>query len=329
MDNLLAICDYEKQYVYKLAEYLSKSKNFPFQIMPFNDLEKLEAFTKENQVELLLLGEGMEEELKGDLKIERLLYLCEEQDKCVVNSDCIYKYQPGNLLIKEIMDFYAQGCKGVPQGRTKRIRKMEIIGVYSPVNRCLQTSFSLILGQLKAKEKKCLYLNFEAYSGFNRIFETSFHHDFMDLMYFLREGGEKFVYKLGSMVESIGNLDFVPPAFSFPDMLEMEAESWQLLLDELEESTDYDVVILDLSDHIRGLFELLERCDKIYTIMKADGMAMAKIEQYKQLLACMQKGAILNKTVMCKIPALKQLPHNLIYLSHSQLTDYVREVSAQ
>ncbi|MBQ7067427.1 MAG: hypothetical protein IJN92_11475 [Lachnospiraceae bacterium] len=330
MDNLLAICDYEKKYVYKLAEYLSKKKQFPFQVMPFNNLEKFAAFSKENQVEILLLGQAMEKmaerELAGELKIGQTLYLTEEQDISPQKKSCIYKYQSGTAIMKEIMEFYAEGeARGrvsVYEGK----RNMEIIGVYSPIRRCLQTSFSLILGQLLAREKRCLYINFEAYSGFSGIFETSFHHDFMDLMYFLKEGSEKFVYKLGSMVESIGNLDFIPPAVSFLDVLEMEGEKWQLLLKELERSTDYDVVILDLSDHVRGLFELLERCDRIYTITKMDGVAMAKMEQYKQLLTCMKKEDILDKTVTCKIPALKQLPHNLIYLSHSQLTDYVKSL---
>lgn len=326
MDNLLAVCDYEKKYVYKLAEYLSKKKNFPFQVMPFNNLEKLMAFSKENPVELLLAGEAMEEELLKDNYTGQIVYLCEEKEKSRQKKGSIYKYQSGTAIMKEIMELYAQGEeKGIRKDFEGK-RNMEIIGVYSPIKRCLQTSFSLILGQILAQEKRCLYLNFEAYSGLSKLLETGFSHDFMDLMYFLKEGSEKFVYKLGSMVESIGNLDFIPPAVSFLDVLEMEGEKWQLLLRELERSTDYEVVILDLSDHVRGLFEILERCDKIYTITKMDGVAMAKVEQYEKLLTYMNKEDILKKTVTCRIPAIKQLPHNMIYLSNSQLADYVRRL---
>lgn len=323
MDHLLAICDYEKKYVYKLAEYLSKRKHFPFQVMPFNSLEKFVAFSKNNPVEILLMEEAMEKELPEELKTSQIFYLCEEQEKSLQKKNCIYKYQSGTTIMKEIMELYAEEGKGPGMAFAGK-RDMEIIGVYSPVRRCLQTTFSLILGQLLAQDKRCLYLNFEAYSGFSKIFETSFNHDFMDLMYFLKEGSEKFVYKLGSMVETIGNLDFIPPAVSYLDVLETEGEKWQLLLKELERSTDYQVIILDLSDHVRGLFELLERCDRIYTITKMDGIATAKMDEYKKLLTYMKKEDILNKTVTCKIPALKQVPHNMIYLSHSQLTDYVR-----
>ena len=327
MDALLAICDYEKKYVYKLAEYLSGKKHFPFRVMAFDNIEKLGVFLKENPVEILLLGETMEEKSLVETKSGQTFYLSEENRESGKEHPFIYKYQSGTAIMKKIIELYAEGeGERKVQREEKGKRPMEIIGVYSPIGRCLQTSFSLILGQILAKEKRCLYLNFEAYSGFSRLLEKEFHHDFMDLMYFLREGSGKFVYKLASMVDSIGSLDFIPPAVSFLDILEMEGEKWQLLLDELERSTDYEVVILDLSDHVRGLFEILERCDRIYTITKPDGMALAKIDQYEKLLTYMKKDALLKKTITCKIPVFKQVPYKMIYLSHSQLADYVKDI---
>lgn len=327
MDALLAICDYEKRYVYKLAEYLSGKKHFPFRVMAFDNLEKLTAFSKENSIEILLIGEDMEEKIAAGLEVERILYLCQENKENENSRPYIYKYQSGTAIMKKIIEFYAEGegQKAMPEAGGRK-RTMELIGVYSPIGRCLQTSFSLILGQILAKKKRCLYLNFEAYSGFSMLLEKEFRHDFMDLMYFLKEGNGNFVYKLAGMVDSIGSLDFIPPAVSFLDILEMEGEKWQLLLDELERSTDYEVVILDLSDHVRGLFEILERCGKIYTITKPDGMALAKIDQYEKLLTYMKKEELLKKTVTCSIPVFKQVPYKMIYLSHSQLTDYVKSL---
>ncbi|MCM1161817.1 MAG: hypothetical protein NC412_11395 [Roseburia sp.] len=327
MDALLAICDYEKKYVYKLAEYLSGKKRFPFRVMAFDNIEKLGAFLKENPVEILLLGEAMKEEALAKTEIGQIFYLSEENRESSPASPFIYKYQSGTAIMKKIIELYAEGeGERKVQGEEKGKGHMEIIGVYSPIGRCLQTSFSLILGQILAKEKRCLYLNFEAYSGFSKLLEKEFQHDFMDLMYFLKEGSGKFVYKLASMVDSIGNLDFIPPAVSFLDILEMEGEKWQLLLDELERSTDYEAVILDLSDNVRGLFEILERCSRIYTITKPDGMALAKIDQYEKLLTYIKKEALLKKTVTCKIPVFKQVPYKMIYLSHSQLADYVKNM---
>ena len=88
---------------------------------------------------------------------------------------------------------------------------MHIIGIYTPIGRCLQTTFSLTLGQMLAKKYKTLYLNFEAYSGFSKILNKRFENDISDLMYYFECAREKLAYRLESMVETVNGLDFVPP----------------------------------------------------------------------------------------------------------------------
>ena len=50
----------------------------------------------------------------------------------------------------------------------------EIIGIFSPLGRCLKTSFALTLGQILAKERAVLYLNMEEYSGFEELMGKGF-----------------------------------------------------------------------------------------------------------------------------------------------------------
>ena len=75
-----------------------------------------------------------------------------------------------------------------------------------------------------------------------------------------------------------------------------------------------------------GLFELLEYCDKIYTITKDDGFAMAKIDQYERIL---QKNAledIVKKTVKCKFPFFQKLPADFNLLTHGEMAGYVKAI---
>lgn len=72
------------------------------------------------------------------------------------------------------------------------------------------------------KNKKVLYLNFEPYSGFEYIMQKKFVYDMMDILYFLQEDAEKFRCRLESMVEMTGNLYYLPPVFSYPDMEEID-----------------------------------------------------------------------------------------------------------
>lgn len=123
---------------------------------------------------------------------------------------------------------------------------MEVIGVYSPVGRTMKTTFALTLGQILAKKRACLYLNLEAYSGFEYLMERKFEQTLGDLLYYLRLGSDQLVTKMGSMVQSINNLDYLPPVLSMEDIQSTTAEEWIRLLQQIIDYSNYDVIILDL-----------------------------------------------------------------------------------
>lgn len=86
----------------------------------------------------------------------------------------------------------------------------EILGVFSPLGRCLKTSFTLTLGQILAKDKAILYLNMEEYSDIE-LLGKEFAHNLSDLLYYVRQDNQNLLHKMNSMVQTIGNLDYTPP----------------------------------------------------------------------------------------------------------------------
>lgn len=62
--------------------------------------------------------------------------------------------------------------------------KTKFIGIYSPVHRCLQSSFALTLGQLLSEKHPTLYLNFEHYIGISELLPERQSRDLADLLYF-------------------------------------------------------------------------------------------------------------------------------------------------
>lgn len=323
MSFLFAICDSQQNYVYKLTEYLNRRKAVPFQIVAFTSLEKFLEYESKTQVELLLITEELFANTPNSFQTPHIILLNETGVEKVKGYHFIYKYQSAEQIARQILKIY--GEIGDPSRLAMVNRKIEILGVYSPIKRCLQTSFALTLGQLIGKERKCLYLNFEAFSGFSKLMKREYEQDFMDLMYFLNGGIEKFVYKLKGMIESIGSLDYIPPALSFMDFAQMEGKSIRLLLEEIAGRTDYEVVILDLSDNLNSLFEILMVCDRIYTITKADGIALAKLEQYEELISYMQKDEILGRTQKIDLPQFEAIPDKLEELPFSELAEYIRK----
>ena len=58
----------------------------------------------------------------------------------------------------------------------------KVLGVYSPVGRCLKTSFALTMGKLLAQEERVLYLNLEEFSGLSVLMKEEYKSDLSDLL---------------------------------------------------------------------------------------------------------------------------------------------------
>ena len=66
------------------------------------------------------------------------------------------------------------------------------------------------------REKSVLYLNLEEYAGFDVLMNRQFDGDISDLMYFSGSGKGNLISKLGGLVQTINNLDYIPP---FPRLI--------------------------------------------------------------------------------------------------------------
>ena len=262
------------------------------------------------------------EDIRG-FPIDHLVVLGEDCGNEYRDVSIIYKYQSSEQIIKELLDWIAvEGILGRTMADSKELK---LIGVYSPIGKCLKTSFSFVLGQLLSKKCKVLYLNMESYSGLGKLLQKDFKSDMSELIYYLQNTKEKFIYRMGSLTERAGELDILPPFDSFLDFISVSKEEWIQLFQEIERGSDYDYLILDLSDAVQGLFDILRLCDVVYTLSREDGFSMAKIAQYEEVIKKSNYEDIWKKTKHCTIPMIKNLPSDLLQLTYTELAEYVRE----
>ena len=150
--------------------------------------------------------------------------------------------------------------------------------------------------------------------------------DLTDLVYYMQGGRERLVYKLESMVGNVNGLDYISPAFSFVDLGQVREESWLMLIQTLKELKTYDHVILDLSEMVHGLLNVLRECDSIYTISDREGLALSRMEQYEELLKSLDYEDLLERSKRCELPRFRKIPSSLEELPYSDLAMYVRKL---
>ena len=323
MNQILAVCDSEIAYAYQLVDYLSNKKNFPFQVQLFTSEKTLIEYSLHHPIAVALISQKDYQHQTTEVSIEHVVILREnfENEECHLKT--IYKYQSIELIIKELLEWVAK--KGTLTRVISDGKSMKLIGIYSPVGKCLKTSFSIVLGQLLSKKHKVLYINMESYSGLGKLLQKEFKTDMAELIYHLQNSKDKFIYHMGSMTGRVGELDLLPPFHSFLDFVSVSKEEWIQLFQEIERGTDYEYIILDLSDAIQGLYDILRLCDMVYTLGREDGFSMAKIEQYEDIMKKSNYEDVWKKTKCYTIPEIQNLPNGLQQLTYTELAEYVKD----
>ena len=323
--KFLALCDGEESYLRHMADYMEKKGGHPFAIRAFTNKEQLKKFTEKNDTEFLLIAENAYEEKLQDLPIAHIMVLNESGNQVGGDMKNINKYQSSEVIFRTVMENYMEGVKEISP-RIAVGNRMKIIGCYSPVGRCLQTTFALSMGQLLARKHKTLYLNFENYSGFGQLLPGEFTMDIMDVLYYFDCEKDKLSYRLGGMMQSLNGLDYIPPAFFYKDLEEIDSSHWMGLFKEIEMTANYEYLILDLSAQVRGLLDILRECFRVFTIMKEDMFAKAKMRQYESILQSMNYGDVALKTKKWVLPEFYKLPSKLDQLTNGELAAYIKKI---
>lgn len=269
-EKIMAVCDTEEGYAFRMAEYLLEKVKLPYTVHLFTAVEELERFAGREEIEVLLIAESAWKLLKEEYvrkQVTQLFILQESETQTAADLCCISKYQSPEKVVQAILEGLAEedGWKGCFETSDVAAK---MIGIYSPIKRCLQTSFALTLGQLLAKEHKTLYLNFEMYSGLGEILRREYQTDMMDVVYYFQSARDKLALRLPSIIQSAGGLDYIPPMQYALGIREVPGEQWLTLCQDIAAIGEYEYLILDLDDGMEGLFELLKNCHRIYTITR-------------------------------------------------------------
>ena len=319
---VLTLCDAEEEYAGLMTEYMEKQKNLPWHVRTYTDVKKM--MEAERETDIMLVAESVYCDEIRELEPKRLIVLNESGIIRDRTLRYINKYQEADQVLREILAIYLEIASEVLP-RIGETGKTVFVGFFSPVRRCMQTTFAMTMAQLLAQEHKTLYLNFEYFAGNQELLPDLQTRDLADLLYFLNADKDKFSLRLQSIVRQVGELAYIPPMKSGQNLLSITAKEWLFFFQKLQEEGEYEYVVMDLSECMQGLFEILRSCRKVYTVTGEDKPASGKLIQYEKLLEMHSCEDILAKTVRLTLPRIRQLPERLEFYGRSELADYVKE----
>ena len=159
--KILAIFDGEESYAYRLMNFIGERENLPFELYVFTNKERFYSCERIKDIECLLIAESAYEPKVETLHIPHMIILSESGKNLNKALHHISKYQSSEKIFHQILEYYTDLSETIPITLRTGLSKMQILGIYTPIGRCLQTTFSLTLGQMLARKHKTLYLNFE------------------------------------------------------------------------------------------------------------------------------------------------------------------------
>ena len=314
--------DTEEEYAQQMTEFLKKHKNLPWEVHTYTRVEDLFKGEKD-AVSMLVVAESAYRDEMQSLMPQRLVVLSESGVVRWENLAYVDKYQEAEEVLKCLIGIYME-IADVQFPRLRKSCRTVFIGNYSPVRRCLQTSFSLTMSQMLAREHPTLYLSFEHYAGIAELLPDMQTRDMADLLYFLNADKDKFRLRMQTMLKRTGSLDYIPPMKAGQNLLAITGAEWIGLLQKIEELGEYEYVVLDLSESMQGLFEILRLCAKVYTLTREDRIAKSKLLQYEQILALYEYEDVLEKTKRLNISHIRRLPGDLEQMTKGDLADMVK-----
>ncbi|MGN0401605.1 MAG: hypothetical protein ACI4HQ_05015 [Acetatifactor sp.] len=322
--KILVICDAEEEYAQLFTNFLKKHKELPWEVHTYTSVGQLLQKEKE-ELELLAVAESTYCEELRILSPARLVVLNESGILRWENLLYVDKYQPAEEVLRFLLQVYAE----IADSNLPRLRKSHntvFMGIYSPVHRNLQTSFALTLARLLAEKHATLYINFEYCAGIGELLPDMQTMDLADLLYFLNAEKDKFRIRMQSICRKVGPLDYVPPMKSGQNLLTIRTSEWLELLQKIEEMGEHEYVVLDLSESIQGLHEILRLCKRVFTLKAEDRVAKSKLLQYEQLLAMEAYDDVAEKTRRLEPPHIYRMPEGMEQLTRGELAAWVNKI---
>lgn len=333
----LAICDTDDNYRERFAAYLIERRADKFSIHTFSEMEHFLQILREQKFDVAILGQGFEtaENVLQERQIPMLLlldtmpelvaedsaYMTEEKEKRVI----IFRYQPMDAILHEVQVLV--GSELLEEAVQKRMKRLEVVGVYSPIQHEMQMPFSMVLAEKLAERRKVLYVNLMCYSGFLEIFGLPGRYDLGDMILRLRNKRLFAETFLKCLYES-NRVNYIPPFHNPEDLRGFRLEDYLALLTFLEESTDFETVILDFGEGMERFAEVLASCPIIYCPMKTGYFYECRLNEFLLYLEKSSAGSVRECIHILNLPfSAKQIRGGgdvRKQLLWSEFGDYVR-----
>lgn len=286
---------YDKSgYMSRLILYLCKKNYQMIESRLFTSLELLKDCAGKGEVDVLLAGEEvLEEVMELEDVIPQIMLLSEgEMLREESKYPLVFKYQPVPDIIREVLSEVADNDNIYYTQQNYRKSTAELIGVYAPFGGGGVTETALDLTKKSAKQRRTLYVNLELFQGLDFLFTKEKGKEKADMpcrgmsevIFYLKQRKEKLALKLESLIFETEEIEGIATVEDYRDIYQMQTEDMQYFLNVLTNQTEYEKVIFDIGFFNETALYLMTQCEKILMPQAVTRIQQSKESAFRRLL---------------------------------------------
>jgi len=304
----LVIADSDKWYAENLGNYIRAADGSRFNVSVFTRVSSITDFfgTGGSGADIFLASPDM---LPEDIPQPDAgtVFILGSGNTCDSNGrfPSIYKYQPADRLLSELMEKYLEKNPGAAFP-LRSDKKAHVIQVFSPQGGSGKSVISFFTAlQYARMGLRTLYLNIESISCANSFIcpAAGRESDFPKLLYYLKKYKKNLSHRVNSLKSYSSELKiyhFGQTCSSY-ELDETTAEDMESLIQELKYSGLFDMVVLDADSALsRRNAASLCGSDRIVLVILQDAIGLKKLDNFCKELSRVIPSAgteILDKSV--------------------------------
>ena len=263
----IAIFDNDSDYANSLADYFRLKGCISSQIVVFTKIDSFKDYASGHSFDILLINHEFISDIGADIDSlpQNFFILCEQKNFIKPdNVMYLFKYTSAEDILRQVMTSYKPTSVGATISFCDNHR-CNIIGVYSPVNRCGKTSFALALALHFSLVSSCVFLSFDSFSTLNSLIPdaSKANKTIDDLLYYFTGSPKLLDSKLLSVVKHIQQLDVISPSEHTCAITEFSTSERLQFIHSLADTGRYDYIFIDIGS-ISPVYSILQLCQRVY-----------------------------------------------------------------
>ncbi len=263
----IAIFDNDSDYANSLADYFRLKGCISSQIIVFTKIDSFKDYAQEHSFDILLINHEFLPDISTDTDSfpQNFFILCEHRNLTKPDDTMyLFKYTSADDILRQVMTSYRPVMDGATISFCDN-HKCNIIGIYSPVNRCGKTSFALALALHFSLTYSCVFISFDNFSTINSLIQDvgNTNNTIDDLLYYFTGSPKLLKSKLLSFVKHIQQLDVIAPSEQTCAIAELNTSERLQFIQSIADTGRYDYIFMDIGN-ISPAQPLFKICQRIY-----------------------------------------------------------------